>query len=156
MRQLLFLIFFSILFNSCTQHSDENGTEDPLWKLEEQVFKNGENIEIDEINESIQKATTMRLSWAYSPITIAIRIAGQQMISPEVKILAKSKSGNELITHAVIMIEKINLQDDSVNNQYYRIEMKLGGSIWQVVDIKKAWTCKSNRGHSEVSAEVCN
>ncbi|WP_375581106.1 hypothetical protein ABWH96_08915 [Marivirga tractuosa] len=155
MRTILILILLPFFFNSCDQKAQNNETNDPLWELEKQVFEKGENIEIEEINKSIEKATTMRLSWAYSPITIAIRVAGQQMISPEVKVLAKSKSGNELITHAVVMIEKKNLQDDSVNDQYYRIELKLGGSIWQVMDVKKAWNCKANRGHSEVNAEVC-
>ncbi len=155
MRLNFLLILTSFLILSCGQNDAQKNTQDPLWELEEQVFEKGENIEIDEINKSIEKATTMRLSWAYSPITIAIRIAGQQMISPQVKVLAKSKSGNELITHAVVMIEKKNLQDDSVNDQYYRIELKLGGSIWQVMDIKKAWSCKANRGHSEVNSELC-
>lgn len=155
MRLNFLLILISFLIFSCGQNDAQKDTQDPLWDLEQLVFEKGENIEIDEINKSIEKATTMRLSWAYSPITIAIRIAGQQMISPEVKILAKSKSGNELITHAVVMIEKKNLQDDSVNDQYYRIELKLGGSIWQVMDIKKAWTCKANRGHIEVNSELC-
>jgi hypothetical protein len=154
--RLSFLILISSLFVlSCGQNEAQENTQDPLWEIEQQVYENGESIEIDEINKSIEKASTMRLSWAYSPITIAIRVAGQQMISPEVKILAKSKSGNELITHTVVMIEKKNLQDDSVNNQYYRIELKLGGSIWQVMDIKKAWTCKSNRGHEVVNAKLC-
>ena len=150
MRFNFLLILSSFFILSCGQNDSQENTQDPLWDLEQQVFEKGENIEIDEINKSIQKATTMRLSWAYSPITIAIRVAGQQMISPEVKVLAKSKSGNELITHAIVMIEKKNLQDDSVNDQYYRIELKLGGSIWQVMDIKKAWNCKANRGHSEI------
>lgn len=156
MRLNFLLILSSFFVLSCGQNDSQENRQDPLWDLEQQVFEKGENIEIDEINKSIQKATTMRLSWAYSPITIAIRVAGQQMISPEVKVLAKSKSGNELITHAVVMIEKKNLQDDSVNDQYYRIELKLGGSIWQVMDIKKAWNCKANRGHSEINAELCN
>ena len=156
MRLNLLLILSSFLILSCGQNDAQKTNQDPLWDLEQQVFENGENIDIVEINKSIEKATTMRLSWAYSPITIAIRVAGQQMISPEVKILAKSKSGNELITHAVVMIEKKNLQDDSIDDQYYRIELKLGGSIWQVMDIKKAWTCKANRGHSEVNAKLCN
>ncbi|WP_296622469.1 hypothetical protein [Marivirga sp.] len=155
MRLNFLLILTSFLIFSCGQNDSQKNDKDPLWGLEQQVFENGENIDIVEINKSIEKATTMRLSWAYSPITIAIRVAGQQMISPEVKILAKSKSGNELITHAVVMIEKKNLQDDSINDQYYRIELKLGGSIWQVMDIKKAWTCKANRGHSEVNAQLC-
>lgn len=155
MRLNFLLILISLLIFSCGQNGAEKDTQDPLWDLEKQVFEQGENIEIDEINKSLEKATTMRLSWAYSPITIAIRVAGQQMISPEVKILAKSKSGNELITHAVVMIEKKNLQDDSVNDEYYRVELKLGGSLWQVMDIKKAWSCKANRGHSEVNSELC-
>ncbi len=155
MRLNFSLILISFLIFSCKENDSQKNAQDPLWDLEQQVFEKGEDIEIDEINKSLEKATTMRLSWAYSPITIAIRVAGQQMISPEIKILAKSKSGNELITHAVVMIEKKNLQDDSVNDQYYRIELKLGGSIWQVIDIKKAWTCKSNRGHSEVNSELC-
>lgn len=156
MRLNLLLILSSFLILSCGQNDAQKTNQDPLWDLEHQVFENGENIDIVEMNKSIEKATTMRLSWAYSPITIAIRVAGQQMISPEVKILAKSKSGNELITHAVVMIEKKNLQDDSIDDQYYRIELKLGGSIWQVIDVKKAWTCKANRGHSEVNAKLCN
>jgi len=151
----ILVVLFTISLFSCGQDTNQNNIQDPLWDLEKQVFENGEDIEIDEINKSIEKASTMRLSWAYSPITIAIRIAGQQMISPEVKVLAKSKSGNELITHVVVMIEKKNLQDDSVDDQYYRIELKLGGSLWQVMDIKKAWNCKASRGHSEVNAEVC-
>jgi enoyl-[acyl-carrier-protein] reductase (NADH) len=155
MRLNFLLIFSSFLVLSCGQNDAQKNTQDPLWDLEQQVFEKGENIEVTEINKSLEKATTMRLSWAYSPITIAIRVAGQQMISPEVKILAKSKSGNELITHAVVMIEKKNLQDDSVNNEYYRVELKLGGSLWQVMDIKKAWSCKANRGHSEVNSELC-
>lgn len=155
MRLNFLLILTSFLILSCGQNDSQKNEQDPLWGLEKQVFEKGEDIEINEINKSIEKATTMRLSWAYSPITIAIRIAGQQMISPEVKVLAKSKSGNELITHAVVMVEKKNLQDDSVNDQYYRIELKLGGSIWQVMDIKKAWSCRANRGHSEVNSELC-
>ncbi|WKK74819.2 hypothetical protein QYS49_24555 [Marivirga salinae] len=155
MRLNYLLILTSFLMFSCGQNEAQKDTQDPLWDLEQQVFEKGENIEIDEINKSLEKATTMRLSWAYSPITIAIRVAGQQMISPEVKILAKSKSGNELITHAVVMIEKRNLQDDSVKDEYYRVELKLGGSIWQVMDIKKAWSCRANRGHSEVNSELC-
>ncbi|SMG38981.1 hypothetical protein SAMN05661096_02597 [Marivirga sericea] len=151
-----FLILIPALFTlSCGADTTRESSQDPLWELEQQVYENGENIEIADINQSIEQASTMRLSWAYSPITIAIRVAGQQMISPQVKIIAKSKSGNELITHAVVMIEKKNLQDDSVNNQYYRIELKLAGSIWQVMDIKKAWTCKANRGHQVVNAELC-
>jgi len=156
MRLNFLLILISFFIISCGQNNSQEKTQDPLWDLEQQVFEKGENIEIEEINKSIEKANTMRLSWAYSPITIAIKVAGQQMISPEVKVLAKSKSGNELITHAVVMIEKKNLQDDSIDDQYYRIELKLGGSIWQVMDIKKAWTCKANRGHSEVNAKLCN
>jgi len=155
MRLSFLVLFLSFFIFSCGQNDAENSTQDPLWELEEQVYKKGENIEIEDINKAIEKASTMRLSWAYSPITIAIRVAGQQMISPEVKILAKSKSGNELITHAVVMIEKSNLQDDSIDDQYYRVELKLGGSIWQVVDVKKAWNCKANRGHSDISAKVC-
>jgi len=154
--RLNFLVILSLfLILSCGQNDAQKNTQDPLWDLEQQVFEKGENIEIEEINRSIEKANTMRLSWAYSPITIAIKIAGQQMISPEVKVLAKSKSGNELITHTVVMIEKKNLQDDSVNDEYYRIELKLGGSIWQVMDIKKAWNCKADRGHSGVNSELC-
>jgi len=155
MRFNLLLTLLSFLIVSCSQNTEKNNSQDPLWELERQVFENGEDIKIDEINKSIEKASTMRLSWAYSPITIAIRIAGQQMISPEVKVLAKSKSGNKLITHVVVMIEKQNLQDDSIDDQYYRIELKLGGSLWQVMDIKKAWNCKAKRGHSEVNAKVC-
>lgn len=155
MRINYLLILISFLIFSCSQKSEQDSSQDPLWELEQQVFENGEDIEIDEINKSIEKASTMRLSWAYSPITIAIRIAGQQMISPEVKVLAKSKSGNELITHVVVMIEKQNLQDDSIDDQYYRVELKLGGSLWQVMDIKKAWNCKAGRGHNVVNAEVC-
>ncbi|MGJ3234930.1 hypothetical protein [Marivirga sp.] len=155
MRLNFILIIFSTFLFACSQNTETANDQDPLWELEQQVFENGENIEIDEINKAIEKASTMRLSWAYSPITIAIRVAGQQMVSPHVKVLAKSMSGNELITHTVVMIEKQNLQDDSINDQYYRIELKLGGSIWQVMDIKKAWSCKANRGHSEVNAEVC-
>jgi len=155
MRFNLLLTLLSFLIFSCSQNTEKNNSQDPLWELEQQVFENGEDIKIDEINKSIEKASTMRLSWAYSPITIAIRIAGQQMISPEVKVLAKSKSGNELITHVVVMIQKQDLQDDSINDQYYRIELKLGGSLWQVMDIKKAWNCKASRGHSEVNAKVC-
>ncbi|MGM0581273.1 MAG: hypothetical protein ACQETL_11370 [Bacteroidota bacterium] len=154
MRYNLLFIITSFFLLSCGQDEAQK-EQDPLWDLEQQVFENGEDIEIDEINKSIEKATTMRLSWAYSPITIAIKVAGQQMISPEVKVLAKSKSGDELITHVVVMIEKKKLQDDSINDQYYRIELKLGGSLWQVMDIKKAWNCKANRGHSEINAEVC-
>jgi outer membrane biogenesis lipoprotein LolB len=155
MRLDFILIILSTFLFACSQNSENGKNQDPLWELEQQVFENGENIEIDEINKAIEKASTMRLSWAYSPITIAIRVAGQQMVSPQVKVLAKSMSGNELITHTVVMIEKQNLQDDSIDDQYYRIELKLGGSIWQVMDIKKAWNCKANRGHSEVNAEVC-
>jgi hypothetical protein len=155
MRQSFFALILPFLILSCGQNKAQENGEDVLWELEKQLYQNGETIEVDEINKAIKKASTMRLSWAYSPITIAIRVAGQQMISPEVKILAKSKSGNELITHTVVMIEKKNLQDDSLNNQYYRVELKLGGSIWQVVDIKKGWTCRVNRGHQEISAELC-
>jgi hypothetical protein len=151
----LILIITTFLF-SCSENSGQENNQDPLWDLEKQVFEKGEDIEIEEINTAIEKASTMRLSWAYSPITIAIRVAGQQMVSPQVKILAKSMSGNELITHTVVMIEKQNFQDDSIDDQYYRIELKLGGSIWQVMDIKKAWNCKTNRGHAEVNAELCN
>jgi hypothetical protein len=155
MRLKFLLIFTSFLIFSCSQNSDQKSNQDPLWDLEQQVLENGKNIEVDGINKSIEKATSMRLTWAYSPIAIAIKVAGQQMLSPEVKILAKSKSGNELITHAVVMIEKKNLQDDSINDQYYRIELKLGGSIWQVVDIKEAWNCEANRGHEQVNSEPC-
>lgn len=150
----LALAFVMLIF-SCSQKSNENEAQDPLWDLEEQVFEKGENIKIDEINKSIEKASSMRLSWAYSPITIAIRIAGQQMIGPNVKILAKSLSGNDLITHVVVMVEKKSIPDDSIADEYYRVELKLGGSIWQVVDIKNAWSCRTNRGHSEVSAVLC-
>ena len=155
MRLNLLFLFIPFIIISCSQKDQQNGSEDPLWDLEQKVFENGQDVEIEDVNKSIEKATSMRLSWAYSPITIAIKVAGQQMISPEVKVLAKSRSGNELITHVVVMIEKKNLQDDSVDDQYYRIELKLGGSLWQVMDIKKAWNCKANRGHSEVNAELC-
>lgn len=155
MRINLLLTILSVVLLSCEQNANQKKEQDPLWGLEQQVFENGEDIAIEEINSAIEQASTMRLSWAFSPITIAIKVAGQQMISPEVKILAKSKSGNELVTHTVVMVEKKNLQDDSVNNQYYRIELKLGGSIWNVVDVKKAWTCKASRGHTEINSELC-
>jgi hypothetical protein len=156
MRIQSILFFASLFLVSCVSSNSDQNSQDPLWELEKKIVEEGENIEVEEINKAIEQATTMRLSWAYSPVTIAIRVAGQQMISPEIKIIAKSKSGNELVTHAVVMVEKKNLQDDSIKNQYYRIELKLGGSIWQVVDIKKAWNCRANRGHTEVSGELCN
>ncbi|WP_340153292.1 hypothetical protein [uncultured Marivirga sp.] len=155
MRLNFLIVIVSCFLFACGQDGEKGKNSDPLWELEQQVFEKGEDIEIEEINSAIEKATTMRLSWAYSPITIAIRVAGQQMISPQVKVLAKSMSGNELITHTVVMIEKQNLQDDSIDDEYYRIELKLGGSIWQVMDIKTAWTCKAERGHTELTSEVC-
>lgn len=155
MRLNIIIIFCSFLMLSCGQNDTQQSTQDPLWDLESQVLEKGKNIEIEEINKSINKASSMRLSWAYSPVTIAFKIAGQQMISPEIKILAKSLSGNELITHVVVMVEKKNLPDDSLNDEYYRIELKLGGSLWEVTDIKTAWNCKANRGHSEVNAVIC-
>ncbi len=151
-----FLLLIMILSGCKDNKVTENQNDlNPLWNYEQDLLDRGSVLPIDDYNQSIEKALSMRMPWVYSPISIALRVAGQQMISPEVNLVAKSLSGNELITHAVVIIEKKGLLDDSLADEYYRVELKLGGSIWQVSQVSKAWKCRENRGHQEISAKPC-
>lgn len=150
---IIILILFNLL--GCNGTDKESAKENDLWSLESSIIENGKSIDRQPYNEGIEKALSVRLPWAYSPLTIALKIAGQQMISPQVNIVSKSLSGNELVTEVAVLIEKKNLPDDSVDDEYFLIQLKLGGTIWQVADIKHAWKCKANRGHQTLSAEKC-
>lgn len=157
-RILFFVsILFLFFFGACHNDSNTQSSTDlnPLWNYEQELIDKGEALPIEKYNEAIEKALSMRLPWAYSPLSISLRVAGQQMISPEVNIASKSLSGRELITHAVVIIEKKGLKDDSLVDEYYRVELKLGGSIWQVSQVNKAWRCRANRGHQHISAVPC-
>lgn len=153
----LFFLAITIFLVTCDSGKSQNEKElnNELWSYEEAIQDNGEKIEVAPYNESIQKAMSVRLPWAYSPLSIALRVAGQQMIAPNVNMVAKSLSGNELITDAAVIIEKLNLPDDSLDDEYYWIRLKLGGTVWQVAEIKHAWKCKDGRGHQNLSAEKC-
>lgn len=158
-NRLLFFVPILLLFflGACQNDSNTQSSADlnPLWNYEQDLIDKGQALPIEKYNDAIEKALSMRLPWAYSPLSIALRVAGQQMISPEVNLVAKSLSGNELITHAVVLVEKKSLQDDSILDQYYRVELKLGGSMWQVTQVQEGWKCKENRGDQSLSAEKC-
>ncbi|WP_188461332.1 hypothetical protein [Marivirga lumbricoides] len=150
-----FWCFIVLIISACSPETKNETAENTLWLYEAEVLKSGKSIPIDEYNKSIEKALSMRLPWAYSPLTIALRIAGQQMVSSELNVVSKSLSGNELVTHAVVLVEKKNLQDKRLQDQYFRVELKLGGSIWQVTQINTAWKCREGRGQQALSAEEC-
>lgn len=139
--------------SGCNQKDEE--AEKGLWALETAILSNGETVDRQPYNEGIERAMAARLPWVYSPLTIALKVAGQQMISPQVNMASKSLSGNELVTEVAVIIEKKNLPDDSLADEYFWMRLKLGGTIWQVAEIKHAWRCREGRGHQELGAEKC-
>lgn len=150
-----FLWLLLLIASACATPEQKESAENGLWAFEAEILENGESLPIEEYNKSVEKALSMRMPWAYSPVSIALRIAGQQMVSSEINIASKSLSGNELVTHVVVLVEKKNLLDDAISDQYYRVELKLGGSIWQVTQIDNAWRCRQGRGHQQLSAVDC-
>ena len=160
MKLLSKLTFLVILLNitvlsGCDDKVEKTSLQNGLWELEEEIISNGKPIDRKPFNDGIEKAMSVRLPWVYSPLTIALKVAGQQMISPQVNMVSKSLSGSELVTDVAVIIEKKNMPDDSLDDEYFWIRLKLGGSIWQVAEIKHAWKCKEGRGHQTVSAEKC-
>ncbi|MFT4741764.1 MAG: hypothetical protein ACI9XJ_002605 [Marivirga sp.] len=151
-----FLLLFAVTtLLGCNRKVANSISEDGLWTLESMILSNGQSIDRKPYNQGIENAMAARLPWVYSPLTIALKVAGQQMISPQVNMVSKSLSGNELVTEVAVIIEKKNLPDDSLADEYFWMRLKLGGTIWQVAEIKHAWRCREGRGHQELSAEKC-
>lgn len=153
--KIKFLCCLLLIVSACSTATKNDSVENGLWTFEAEILENGKSLPIEEYNKSIENALSMRMPWAYSPVSIALRIAGQQMVGSEINIASKSLSGNELVTHVVVLVEKKDILDDSISDQYYRVELKLGGSIWQVTQIDNAWRCIEGRGHQKLSAEDC-
>ncbi len=152
---LCFLSVITLLVTSCQPEIEGRENDNELWKYEKQLIEKGNDIPVKEYNEAIEKAISMRVPWVYSPVSIALRIAGQQMVSTEVNVASRSLSESNLITHVVVMVEKKDVKEGAIKNQYYRIELKLGGSIWQVTQINNAWTCKEGKGSQNLTSKQC-
>jgi len=153
--KLLSVLYIFTLISCHSQNNNDAEMESGLWVYETAIINNGEKVDITPFNKTLEKAASARMPWAYSPLGIALKVAGQQMISPEVNLVSKSLSGNELITDVVVIVEKKALPDDSMQDEYHRIRLKLGGSLWQVAEIKHAWRCRKGRGHQTLSAVLC-
>ncbi|MBK6264547.1 hypothetical protein JKA74_05810 [Marivirga sp. S37H4] len=149
------LAFFSLMISACDPKIEGRENDSGLWAYEKELMEKGNDIPVKEYNEAIEKALSIRMPWVYSPISIALRIAGQQMVSSEVNVASKSLSPTHLITHVAVMVEKKELQEGLIHDQYYRIELKLGGSIWQVTQIHNAWKCKEGKGPQALTSEPC-
>jgi hypothetical protein len=151
---VLVVIGFSIWACDAQKENDSEISK-TLIDLAPEIDKKGEKIEVQKFNENVKMAQAMRQSWSYSPISVALKLAGEQMDTPAVQVEAKSLTGSELITEARVIVKKEGLLDDSLLSEIYSVKLYLAGSIWQVSTAYKAWNCREGRGHSEFNSSPC-
>ena len=153
-KKIIFPFLLITLVVSCDQKQVEGKQQfNELWQLEEAIYTSGKDVDIVPLNQGIEKALTVRLPWAYSPLSIAMKIAGQQMVSNEVNMASKSLTGDELVTEVAVLIEKKGFPTQNIEKEYFWIRLQLGGSVWQVNEVKHAWLCKGNA--KKLGAEKC-
>ena len=120
-----FIVVLSVIsLFGCNSKVDTSTSDHGLWALESNIVSNGKSIDRSRYNEGIERAMAARQPWVYSPLSIALRVAGQQMISPQVNMVSKSLRGNELVTEVAVIIEKKNLPDDSLVDEYFWMRLK--------------------------------
>lgn len=115
-----------------------------------------QNVDINQINQTIDQAARRGNDWVKSPMQILTRLTGDfsEMKNRTIELTTPTgeASGEILVT-----IINDGLLDDSVRSEKYMYKLeKTSGSIWKVTSAQKSWQCQQNRGHQDFSAVLCN
>ncbi len=115
-----------------------------------------QNVDINQINRTIDQAARRGNAWVKSPMQILIRLTGDfsEMKNRTIELTSPTgEAGSE------IMVTVINdgLLDDSVRSEKYMYKLeKTSSGVWKVTSAQKSWRCQQNRGHQDFSAVPCN
>ncbi len=107
-------------------------------------------------NEEAAAARENGESWTGSPITVALRFAGEEFDSRTKNIDVESLSGGESFDKVLISITEDGFLDDSIRGSMVILRMESVNGFWNITSAKKVWRCWENRGHVAYNSEPCH
>jgi hypothetical protein len=115
-----------------------------------------QNVDINQINQTIDRAARSNQPWVKSPMQILVRVAGEfdEVKNRTIQMSSPSAESSDSI---MVTITNDGLLDDSVGSERYMYRLdKTASGVWKVTSAQKAWKCQPNRGHQDFSAVPCN
>lgn len=118
--------------------------------------KVGQTMSTTKFNEEIATARESGKEWTGSPITVALKFAGEGLDSRKKSIDIESLSGGEVFNKVVVSITEDGFLDDSIRGAMVILRMEENNGFWSITSAKKVWRCWENRGHTAYNSDPCN
>ncbi len=115
-----------------------------------------QNVDVNQINQTIDRAARRGNNWVKSPMQVLARLAGDfnEMKSRMIQLNSPSSENSDSI---MVTVTNDGLMDDSVRSEKYVYKLeKTSRGVWKVTSAQKSWKCQPNRGHQDFSAVPCN
>ncbi len=118
-------------------------------------------LEVADFNRVVEKASQNNEAWTKDVMQVALKFVPEMSIEEEgrrSRIIEVAKADIDTQPGVVVVIiTDDGFADDSVRGQKHRVELKKGtDGAWKLVNARKAWTCRPNRGHQNYSTQLCS
>lgn len=171
----LFIGLFFLLFIACEPTgTSSNGantdttTTPPTAPQEEKTVpvnvkpsiadleKVGQTMSVSAFNSDIAKGRESGESWTGSPLTVALKFAGEGFDCQKKSVDVESLSGGEVFDKVLVSITEDGYLDDSLRGSMVILRMEQVNGFWEIKSAKKVWRCWENRGHTAYNSEPCH
>ncbi len=116
--------------------------------------KSYKELEIDDFNNIIIKASIRDEIWVKDPLQVALRFVGP--FEGRNQQITRNNDNAEMPKTVQITIVEDGYLDDSVRGSKYLLTLEImKDKIWHVIRARKVWRCWPNRGHEGFSSSPC-
>lgn len=172
----LFISLFFLVFSACepTGSSSNSGGTDtdtttaPVSPEPEKTVpvnvkpniadleKVGQTMSVAAFNDEVAKGRENGAAWTGSPLTVALKFAGEGFDCRKKNVDVESLSGGEVFDKVLVSITEDGFLDDSLRGSMVILRMEQVNGFWKITSAKKVWRCWENRGHTAFNSEPCH